>query len=156
MTQEGPPEPGGEMIKTADSSPKVRTLGFVSGWTGRIATRSAATGACTAEQPAIFAITVPCVHGRAGLFLLESVCWRWQGGTLWLPVSLGCVRSHALTVHQAAHCSPLNTRAIASTIIGFPVIMRFNQRIHSQNNIVHPVPRVHPAPRFLAAAFGAY
>jgi hypothetical protein len=135
MTGDGTPDPGGEAIKTADSSPEVRTLGFASGWTDRIATRGAAAGACAAEKLATFAITIPCVHGRAGLFLLGSVCWRWQGGTLWLPASLGRVRSHALTVHQAAHCSPLKTRAIATTIIGFPVIMGFNQRIHLEHSI---------------------
>ena len=71
--EHGPPEPGGEVINTADSSPEIKALGFVSGWTDRIATRGAAKGACAAGKPATLAITNPCEHEVAGLFLLESV-----------------------------------------------------------------------------------
>jgi hypothetical protein len=71
--EHGPPEPGGEVINTADSSPEIKALGSISGWTDRIATRGAATEACAVEKLAAPALTTPCVHGLAGLLLFESV-----------------------------------------------------------------------------------
>ena len=73
MTEDGLPEPGGEVIIATDSLPEIRTLGFASGWTDRIAIRGAATGACTADKLATFATTTPCEHGPAGLPLLDSL-----------------------------------------------------------------------------------
>lgn len=73
MTEDEPLEPGGEAIKTADSSPGVTTVGFASGWTDWIATRGVAAGACAAEKLATPAITIPCEHGLAGLLLLDSL-----------------------------------------------------------------------------------
>ena len=79
----------------------------------------AGTAVCAAERFTGPATTTPCEHGP-GLFLLESLWWRWQGGTLWLPALFRAARSYVLTVHHAAHCNWPRTSAIASTIVSFP------------------------------------
>jgi hypothetical protein len=71
--ENGPLEPGGEVINTADSLPEIRTFVFASGWTCGIASSGAETGACAAEKLATFAIKTPCEHGLAGLLWFESV-----------------------------------------------------------------------------------